>query len=183
MTNQETAKIITIIQSLYPNAYKGKNESDMANIIFAWGTVLSDYPYGVVEKAVKQHALTSDSSYPPAVTDLTKIIREWTKDPKDEITAQEAWSSLVRVMQSGDFHYEPQKTFDKLPELLRKSVGSAAELKRWALMDLSELEFVKNNYIKSFNELKEIHEKRAALPEVVLTKLPKLNNLLEAIGN
>lgn len=113
---------------------------------------LKNVPGRLVFEAFDEYLLRDPNSrFPPKAADLYRIIAERTRNTRD---AGEAWEQLMGVMSSAEFHYHPRETFMKLPESIRKAVGSWKTLKSWSMTDTEHVNrFIKAEFMRDYREL------------------------------
>lgn len=173
MSPQETAQIIALIKRSYPSSYKDYDDQQMAETVLIWSDLFKDYPFDVVQKALKNFIMTNNTNWAPSPGQLNKIIAESIEVQTESLDKYQAWEMVVNAMKSSAYNSESQ--FNKLPESVQRCIGNSQILKSWALMDFERLDFVQNRFYKRFEEEKEIEHDRLLLPDVLSQKIKELS--------
>lgn len=164
MTNEETLKILAILQANYSNFYKNLTEKDAQTQVNLWSEMFSDEPYELVGVAIKAYIATDTDGYPPSIGKIKEEIRKLTQ--KDELTEQEAVNIILKA--AGNANYYAKEEFDKLSPALKRLVGSPNKLREWAMMDIDELNtVVASNLMRSYKSVSESEQRHQALPSNV----------------
>lgn len=158
MTQQEFSVIVKAIKAVYPTMLADDGAKDV------WYSMLADLPYKQVSAALQAHMMTS--KYPPTIADL----RENKADTG--LSEMEAWAMVRKALRNGN--YGAEEEFDKLPDLVKKAVGAASNLRQWAQSDSGMLETIEAHFLKAFR----IQQTRAT-QEAQLS--PQVKNLLDEV--
>lgn len=148
MEREETKKIIKILKMTYPN-YNSENISETIDI---WDMMLKDYDYKDVSLSLKSYIANNTSGFAPSISHIIDGIHTTKEIISDAYpTELEAWNMVDNAI--GDAIYHAQEQFNKLPEIVQKTVGSPNVLKMWAQVDREELEtVVQSNFMRSYRE-------------------------------
>ena len=158
MTMDETIGILGIMKIAYPNFYKNLSKEEAQQTAMLWAQMFEGDNSKVVTEAVK--ALICTLKYPPTVADVKEKMRLITK-PK-EVTEMEAWNQVKGAIS----YYSAGDNFENLPATLKKLVGSANQLREWALMNAEHVEtVVKSNFMRSYTARVKADEQLESLPE------------------
>lgn len=159
MTTDETIGILGIMKIAYPNFYKNLSKEEAQQTAMLWSQMFEGDNAKVVTEAVK--ALICTLKYPPTVADVKEKMRLITRT-EQEVTEMEAWNQ-VKVAIS---YYSAKDNFERLPLILQKLVGSANQLREWALMNAEHVEtVVKSNFMRSYTARVKADEQLESLPE------------------
>lgn len=173
MNTAEVAKLLSVLDNLFPN-FKVENK---AEAIAAWEWALKDYDYGEISEAVKVYMRTEGSNFAPSASkliSLTTIHKELSAP-----TEQEAWAMVRKAIQSLDW-YDPQKEFDKLPEVVKKTVINPATLKEWAMTEGDIEQVIGSNFMRTYRQVVQRELTEEKLPEAVRQRIEAArNNLLD----
>ena len=156
MTREETKAIMAILKAGYPNFYKGMTKEDATNAINLWATMFVDEPVQLITEAVK--SLMCTLKYPPTIADVKEKIELLTQP--EQLTEMEAWNLVRKAMNTSDF----VKSFQDLPPIIRRIVGSASQLKEWAYTE-GDISVISSNFMRSYRA-RAAHERE-------LTRLPQ----------
>lgn len=158
MNQKQAISILAIIKSAYPNFYKDMNDEDIKTTVELWSTMFVNDNPSVVTEAVK--ALICTLKYPPTIADVKEKIRLITQP--EEMTEQEAWSKVRGAMS----YYTAVESYNNLPDILQKLVGSPNQLREWAQMNQEHIEtVVKSNFLRSYTAKMTRERSIQALPE------------------
>lgn len=171
MDRIETLAIMKVLQAAYPNFYKGMTKGAADDIVDLWATMFADDPVEVVAVAVKGHIASDAKGFPPHIGAIKEAIGKL-KRPKT-MTEQEAWNVVKNATRNG--LYGSKEEFEKLPPLLQKLVGSASQLREWAMMDSETLNsVVGSNFQRSYKVMEAREKERLALPSDVRNVMEQL---------
>lgn len=128
MNALEIRKILASIDIIYPNF----RVDDVNLTADTWLKFLKNYEYGDVSAALGEYVETSNSAYPPSVSQLIGLVKKHTTIPikLSLLSASEAWAIVRRGIQNGA--YGSVEEFNKFPKLIQRAVGSANQLQAWA---------------------------------------------------
>ena len=148
-----------------------------ADAIMVWYSLLKDLDYRDVSRAITEIMRTS--KFPPTVADITERI--YRNVAAEDLSEMEAWDLVRRAMRNSIYHSEEE--FGRLPDAVKKAIGSAANLRELATMDEETVESVEqSHFIKSFRATtaRRHEEEKAQLPQFLLTLEQQTAKRLEA---
>ncbi|MBR4111861.1 MAG: hypothetical protein IKK53_02385 [Ruminiclostridium sp.] len=162
MTYDETLKIFAVLKANYSNFFKDITRQDAEAQVRLWCEMFEDDTYTAVGAAVKAYIATDTSGYPPNVGKIKSCLLKFMQ-AEEELTEIEATNRILKAVERGI--YNSVEEFEKLPETLKRLVGSATRLREWALMDSDELNsVVASNLMRSYRAIKESGRQTAVLP-------------------
>lgn len=165
MNRAETLKILSVLRATFPQFYRGLGKNELDNIVSIWNEMFLDDPYEIVGAAVKTLIASDSSGYPPVIGKVKEKIRLLTMT--ETMTEAEAWSKVYKALQNGS--YGSVEEFNKLPPVLQRCVGSPAQLKEWAAMDMDEIQsVVASNLQRSYRAFAKREEEVRSIPKDVL---------------
>jgi hypothetical protein len=141
MTREETKAIMAILRAGYPNFYRNMTKEDATNAINLWATMFAEEPAQIVTEAVK--SLMCSLKFPPTIADVKEKIELLTQP--EQLTEMEAWNLVKKAMNTSDF----VKSFQELPPIIRRIVGSASQLKEWAYTE-GDMSVISSNFMRSY---------------------------------
>lgn len=145
--------------------------------IMVWYALLKDLDYTAVSKAITEVLRTS--KFPPTVADITERVHR--DAAKEDLSEMEAWDLVRRAMRNSIYHSEEE--FDRLPDAVKKAIGSAANLREMATMDEDTVESVEqSHFVRSFRVITERRhaEEKAQLPQFIRALEQKTLERLDA---
>ena len=155
MTREETKAILAVLKAGYPNFYKDMTKEDAKNTVDLWATMFTDDSARLVTEAVK--SLICTLKYPPTIADVKEKIAMITQPLM--MTEMEAW----QMVKSAISYYNAAETFERLPPILRRIVGSPNQLREWAMMDTETVQSViQSNFMRSYR-VRLAHEREYAM--------------------
>lgn len=164
MTREEVKKIVMTIDVLYPNW----NPKDLTFLVNAWTTMLVDYAYEDIERALRAFVATDQNGFAPTVGQLINCAH--IADRKDEIPEMEAWSMVSKAISNGI--YNSAEEFNKLPELIREAVGNSQNIRQWAMMDIETVQsVVHSNFLRAYKAVIEHKSEYKKLPSDVRQRI------------
>lgn len=155
---------MAVLRGAYPMFYKGMSQEEAKQTVLLWAEMFADDPYELVILAIKTLIATDVKGFPPHIGAVKEKIRA-ISEPKG-MTEAEAWAIVAKaVRRSG---YNSAEEFEKLPDDLKGLVGSANQLKEWAMMDSDTLQsVVASNFQRSYRVRSKQEEDYKALPDSV----------------
>lgn len=173
MTRDEVKKLIAIVKASYPNF----NPQDLSMTVEVWAMMLGEYQYNDVAMALKTYITTDTSGFAPSIGQLVEKMH--IVNQPNELNEMAAWGMVSKAIRNSGYH--SQEEFDKLPELVKKCVGSPEQLKAWAMTDVDSIEnVVQSNFMRTYRaESKRAHEISKMPMDVRNMIAAKTTNLLE----
>lgn len=136
-----------MMQGAYPNF----NPPDKTVTINVWAIALENYGEKEVFTAFKIYLKTNPSGFAPSPGQLIEIIHQFQN--KEELNEMQAWGLIVEILNSGS---NIKSQFEKLPEVIQKSVGGYEVFKEWANNDNLNREIARQSFSRCY--LKEIEK-------------------------
>lgn len=150
MSNKEISKIILILKTSYPYAFKDMSKEETENMVNLYQTLFKAYTYEEVSKAVID--IINTSEYMPTIATIKNKIYEL-NHPKEESNS-ELWEKLLNAISNGSYHAEEE--FDKLPALVKEYVRNPRQLQEYAIMDSDVIHsVVKGQFLKQIEIIKQ----------------------------
>ena len=159
MTAQETGAVMDILRAAYPQFYRGLPAGEAKNVIGLWAAMFGEEPVAVVLAAVKRLIASDVKGFPPSIGAVKEQI--YRLYHPQERTEQEAWSLVVRAVNTGD----AERSFAQLPPDVQAVVGSPVRLTEWGRMDESAfLSVTASNFQRSYRAQQASRREQAKLP-------------------
>ena len=176
MKKEEVIQILTVMQTAYPRFYTNQTREEIKSAIDLWSEMFAEDDTRYVVAAVKQ--LITTSPFPPTIADVKEKMYSLTNNETDNM---ELWNELDKAVRN--CLYNTQQVFDGLSPLVKKFVGSPAQLRELAMSDTDTFCTVtKGQFLKQIEILKKREkENNMMLPEsrALLQDLTRGINLLE----
>ena len=160
MTREEFAVFAETIGAAYGQECPVKTKAQ-AKI---WYEMLADIPIEIATVALKKHIATS--VYPPKIADITKSVTEVTMP--QQMSSLEAWSLVYKAICNST--YKAEEEFEKLPEACKRAVGSPANLREMASMDIDTVQSVEqSHFIRNYDAAVSRINQDRQIPAKVMT--------------
>lgn len=159
MNKMEAMKLLAVIKVSFPNFRP--DDIDMAADV--WADVLSDFSYQQLGMALKTYIRTNTSGFAPSPGQLIELLSS-VKHSKDE-TETEAWMRVAIALRNGA--YGSEEEFEKFPPMVQRAVGSAKQLRIWALDENFNEEVAKAQFLRVYREMAKRNKDYEKMPEDV----------------
>lgn len=164
MNRIETLKIMTVLQTAYPQYYAKKSAEELDDAVNLYMDMFEDEPGELVAMAVKALIKTRTSDWPPSVGAINEKIMQITQP--EEMTEQEAWALVSKALRNST--YGSAEEFAKLPPEVQAVVHDPGQLRQWAMAEADEVETViASNFMRSFRAKQKATKEYLALPTEV----------------
>lgn len=167
MTKTDAEKIIASMIVSYSN-YKPTDVELTAKV---WADMLAEYDYSQVSMALKAYINSDNSGFAPSIGQLVDIIHKMTAPA--ELNEMEAWSLVSKAIRRSSYNSEEE--YKKLPELVQKAVGSASQLRVWALDEDYNEGVVMSLFQKCYRTELKRHEELQKMPLQVRELIEQVN--------
>ena len=145
MTSKEAARILAIISTAYPAAWKTVDKQEQVNL---WQMLFSDKDAELVASAVKEYIL-ADNEFPPSPGQINSIMNRLL--PSSYPHAEEAWEMVLQAMRNS--YYNCLEEFTKLPRIVQRTIGRPERLKQLCMMDYKDLSFERNFFLDHYEAI------------------------------
>ena len=130
------------------------------NIYFAYFDESAYSGYLAIQKY-----MTSER-FPPTIADIRTKATEIIAPVEESMSELQAWALVQRALRNSGYNSEEE--FAKLPEACQRAVGTAANLKEWALMDSDQVATIEqSHFIRNYRTSVQRMKEEARLPENV----------------
>lgn len=166
MTIQETAKVVYVIRATYPAHFSKYTTKDYDNMIQAWTAVMEDYTYQQVSSGLKTYLASDTKGFPPSPGQVIDCIKRVTKIADPEMNALQAWGMVRKALSNSAYNADVE--FAKLPEIVQKAVGSAANLHEMCQLPIEQVETVEQSqFIRTYNAMIKRAQEEEKIPSKV----------------
>lgn len=163
MTKAETVKMFALITSIFANA--GRFAEPDAQMRDMWQMLLEDIPFEKAQQAVMAHSVNSE--FPPSIAEIRRYALAGAVAQRD--TTDEAWALVLKALKNSA--YNSLEEYAKLPDKIKRCVGSAQVLKTWAVSEDFNQDVAKSNFARTYRELDERDRQFAMMPPSVRAAL------------
>jgi len=148
MSITDAKKLIASMMAVYEN-YNPKDPEGLTAKM--WADTMPDYSYTQADAALRSYIRSSTSGFAPTPGQLIDIIHTMTTP--QELNEMEAWA-VVRTAIGRSGYYAAEE-FAKLPISVQKAVGSADQLRVWAMDDYFNENGVMSSFQRSYRAVLE----------------------------
>lgn len=159
MNLKETAEVLAVLHAVYPKTIVQTDNALRAQMN-VWKEILADEPVSVVMAAAKAFIATDTRGFMPVPGQIKEQIAVMKNHA--EITEQEAWDMVMVALRNSA--YNSQQEYAKLPDEIRRAIGSHNMLKSWASVGYNELQTIIASQFK--NSYKAIVAKKKAMDKI-----------------
>lgn len=168
MTEAEFGKIALAMKAIYtdpkflPDKYS----------IGVWYNLLKDLSNAECQAAVSEYMTTK--RFAPTVADIRELAAKHAEPDEDAENAEVAWSHVSRAIQNG--FYGAEKEFEKLTPTEQKAIGSPANIRELAQMDVDTVNSVeKSHFIRNFRAVVSRKKDNAKVPPQIASLIDKVS--------
>lgn len=142
MEREEFKILVKAMKAVYaqPTFIPDKDAFDV------WYGLLQDLPYEQANLAIQKY-MTSER-FPPTIADIRTKATEIIAPVEESMSELQAWALVQRALRNSGYNSEEE--FAKLPEACQRAVGTAANLKEWALMDSDQVATIEQSHFTIF---------------------------------
>lgn len=159
MTKQEFAILAKAIRAVYPNMLADDGAKNV------WYELLKDLDYRPASAALQRHLQTS--KFPPTIADIRTAVTK----PKEEMPELEAWALARKAIRCDPDSAKEQ--FERLPELVQKTIGTPAALTEWGQLPSETVgSVIQSQFLRGYRAQAERQRTDAAIA-------PKVRQLIE----
>ena len=170
MTDIDVAGVMDLLDEFYPAFYAKRTDEERLEIADLWAVVFAADDPRLVVAAVRSFIEMDEKGFPPVPGQIKAKMRLIMAH--GELPETEAWSMIRKAVRNSG--YESQEEFERLPPPLKKLVGSASQLREWALMDSGTLNsVVSSNILKAYRTQTAREREFNALPPDVRALVPQ----------
>ena len=156
--------IMDILAAAYPRFYCGPEAPDRVQVLKLWAEMFANDDVALVAAAVKCHIASDRGGYPPHIGAIKNEMAALTRPAG--LDAAQAWELVRRAVSNSG--YDSQEEYNRLPEEVRRAVGSPGQLYQWSQMDSSTFHSVVSSHFRKTWEAREAKRRQEALvPEDV----------------
>ena len=173
MLTEDAARVVGILQMVYPDSFRNKSDDELKAYIILFGEMFEADPTENVLRAIKAIIVTDASRFMPPIGLIKQKL--WEQSHQDIMTEQKAWSLVQKALCNS--LYNSKTEFDKLPSSVQKTVGSASQLRDWACMSTEVVEsVVASNFMRSYRVIQKREEEMQKLP-------PSIRDVIGTVAN
>ena len=178
MNIQETKEILFILQTNYPQSFKGWDKEQVKYFVELWAEAFKNDDVAIVTNAVKSIIYSSTREFAPNIGQVKDKIYQLSNH--SQIDADEAWNMVSSALRNSIYHAEEE--FNKLPIEVQAGVGNPNQLREWAQMDSDTVQSViGSNFKKGYRGRVEEKKEYEKLPLEAKQMIKQLSNGMKMI--
>ena len=161
------AKILTLLQSEYPNSFSNMDGRMMALKKRLWESEFQNDDITLVYAAVRLLMKESREFAPNIghIRDKMRLLCE-----PEELTEAQAWALVSKACRNS--LYNAKTEFDRLPPDVRRAVGTPDQLKAWAAMEEETVQsVVASNFRRSYRVQRDRSREMQLLPPEIRAQI------------
>lgn len=167
MTQQETSKILALVQEAYPKFMDGRQPATTLNL---WSQLFAEESYQQVEDALLAWIARDTKGFPPSIGQIKESLTQLNE--RDVMGELEAWTMVKRALRNGFYGFREE--FAKLPMEIQLTLGDAKVLHEWSQMDEETVSSViASNFQRSYRGKHQAIREMKKLPPS-LRQMPNL---------
>ena len=162
MTAKEFGLLADAIKTYFPR----DNVLPTENALRLWYAELKDIPYQIAYAAFRKYVLTN--KFAPTIADIREQAAELYNQREGDISEITAWQLVWKAICNSGYHAEEE--FEKLPETVKRAVGSASQLRQWGLSEVNDntISYWKSEFQRIYRlEQQKEFERRKLSPDVL----------------
>ena len=173
MTAKEFGVLADAIKTYFPR----DNVLPTENALRLWYTELKDIPYQIAYAAFRKYVLTN--KFAPTIADIREQVAELYNQREGTINETAAWQLVWKAICNSGYHAEEE--FEKLPETVKRAVGTASQLRQWALSEVNDntISYWKSDFQRIYRLEQQKELERIKLSPDVLKLILGQNTALE----
>ena len=161
MTRQDMLKVLAVLKTAYPYFYKDTTRQSAEDTLELWASLFAEDDPALVGMAVKSFIASDARGYPPVPGQIKALMRLLTIERHEN--ELKAWGLVRRAIENA--RYNAKAEFAKLPPLVQKTVGNAAQLRAWSSIGPEAVDVtLANSFMRSYREEVQYERETAALP-------------------
>ena len=165
MNRKEISKIILILKTSYPYAFKDMGKEEIESMVGLYEEMFKENTYKEVYEAIKKIVYTSE--YMPTIAAIKSKIYDMKCSIQE--SNMDLWEKLLIAIRNSNYHSEEE--FEKLPLLVKEYIKSPAQLRELAIMPSDEIHtIIKGQFLKQIEMIKRDYKEQGIVGR---------NNLLE----
>lgn len=175
MHKSECVKILSYLNNCFNNRFQfpiPNDEEGSDLMIEVWYDLLKYYDYQLVVAALKK-LIINQPQWPPTPGEIVKEVEKITLPDSAKITAGEAWHLALKAVRKYGY-YKSHEGMKSLPPAVRETVRNFGGFA--ALCHSKNTNYVKNQFIKLYQEVKSKNKETAFLPKPFKKKLLLISN-------
>lgn len=141
MTKQDIYQLFGLLQAVYPDAFRGLSDTAAQVKLNVWQDIFRDDPAEQVMAAARTFISRDKKGFMPVPGQLKEILAG-----DNAMGEQEAWALVTKALRRSTYYSHEE--FEKLPQPIRRALGTADTLRSWAQVNVSELETVIASHFK-----------------------------------
>lgn len=177
MNQEETVKLLTIIQRCYPNHFKEFDADAFKIQCTMWQRVFADCTFAECFTAFEMWF--ASEQFPPMPVNLNQIVKKM-RNPNAFITPEVAWETVSNAVRRFGW-INQQKAFATFSESTKRAVQNIGGWQKICETPLGQQwDFMRKNFMDAYQDFEGDNQEQVLLPTKVLKKI---QNMMEQPKN
>jgi hypothetical protein len=173
MNTQEAGKLLTIIQTTYRNHFKDFEVEMLALQHSIWAKLFENI--SMEEAYTALMAWMAKEKFPPTPAELIHLVSK-NKRPEIFVSAEKAWEAVSEAVRRFGWNNQ-ERAFETFSGPIRRAINSIGGWQKVCQTELGrEWDFLRKNFMESFEEFGREDKDQTLLPTTVLNRLAEMNN-------
>lgn len=166
-----TRKEFSLIAAGLRETYRRDKLLDSKDAFDIWYELLKDLSYETASMAAQAYMM--QEHFPPVPADIRKKAAELTEVVTGEtMTEGEAWAMVRKAISNGIYGYAEE--FEKMPEEIRKAIGTSKQIQIWAMDENFNEGVVQSQFLRSYRQVMERKKQTDLLPRELQERLMRI---------
>lgn len=170
MTREEVANILMTVQAAYPS-FNPPNKNVTVN---TWFAMLQEYDYRTAMAGLKAYIASDTKGFPPAIGQIIGKMHDIRE--VQGLNELEAWAMVSKAIRNGA--YNSVVEFEKLPPEAQRAIGSASQIRTWAIDENYNEQVVSSNFMRTYRQVVAQAKEFNRLPSDVRSMISQTANSL-----
>ena len=183
MNKQESMKLWVVLTTNYKKYYENYSNIEIDTLVDLWANIFIDKSYNEVSRALYSFMATDTKGFPPVPGQLMELIdkvKETASGNDTYMSEVQAWGLVTRAVSNSI--YNSDKEFEKLPDMIKKTIHSPAYLRELAMQEFNS-SVESSNFKRAYRSVIEREKLKNSIPKSVIVaqikELSQNNNNLD----
>lgn len=146
MNINEALMVMAKLKVVYGYLYKDYTQKMIQLTAESWAESFPENSFEDILNATKEYIKTDSTGYPPTPGKINAILKKINID----MSGFEAWEKVEKEMAHTYFPNECKESFNNLPDICKKIVGTPRNLRNLSLLSYEKLAFAKKDFLEQY---------------------------------
>jgi hypothetical protein len=172
MNTLEAGKLLTIIQTTYRNHFKDFDSEVLQLQANIWAKLFENI--SMEEAYTALMAWMATEKFPPTPAELIHLVSR-NKRPEIFVSAEKAWEAVSEAVRRFGWNNQ-ERALETFSGPIRRAINSIGGWQKICQTELGrEWDFLRKNFMESFEEFGQEEKDQNLLPTTVLNRLAEMN--------